>query len=1125
MRDSELLAKYVSGARRASECFGEIVRRHADMVYSTCLRILGDSHLAEDAAQAVFLVLARKASSISPKRSLAGWLYQTAQHAAMDARKRAARRARHEKEAAAMRPRPAREADWSSVAPHLDLALAALPARHRDALVLHYLEGKTQVQVASELGCDQSTVSKRLSGGLDRLRRQLARCGITVSSAALGSALAANAIASAPPQLVAVAQAILIGGGEASSISAAIAEGTTKAMTYAKIKLAGAVLAATTAAVAGGGFTAHSILAGEPVKLPEKLKSAPPNTWVKVLEAKSGGRDQPVFVYASKLKRFIAAAGMQHYGGVKPRHYDTEEFDLEKLKWFNAYPPGTEKGRPESGPVGPEYAKQRAKCGYNGRRLMYKDGDYTRLGAGGQWHNGKTYGEYCYVPDKGKAGTVYVYMWQKHTLAYDAAGRTWTDTKAPARTKAKIWGSICYDPVNKEIVHAGGGSGSAETSTWVYSLEKNEWRELPMGSEPFKKLWEESKKLRWEAKKLLGRCSSRHQVAETAGEAEVDLVAEAKKLAAAAEKLAAEVKAAKVEANEKAGAGVAVKRLEKAVAAVRAAGPKLSGKITPEKIAEVRAARAIFLRVVDALSLEPPGRARSPIAYDEANKKVVLFGGDGLDRALSDTWVYDVKTRKWEQRFPKKCPAPRAGHLLGYLPAAKKIVVAGGYSRVPLAHEIWSYDVGADAWKLLKHVPLGGGRRPASPGCPNTDARHYLTGTVGPGDTLFCFQGNTVWGCRADPSQGDAGTAAKGVEPGTYAWNRISPAGWEKQANPTPEQTSAFIKGLPVNQWTAFKFPKYAPGARNRWGTSAYDTDRHQFMLWGGGHATSHENDVGHFSVRAGFWTIGFHPDDPIERVYASQPTALSFSDRPHVPVHSYRAYSYCPASKKMFYGNRAYDPLVREWEPKAYPGLSWRGVMKSHLSPTPKGVVCFSSHGLFRFDAEAKKWVKLPWKGTRKGGWGGGAWCDGPAMVYDSKRDCLWMAYKTEIYKYIFATGAAEKLTPKRPAALGKSYLFQYEAEYVPEADLIVTMVLVNREGHGVGNYAWDPNDGKFYGMDLKFVEGGKEVKFKRNIFNHSDALAYDPKLKLLLINNSSRRKVWVAKLDAKKAKLKELK
>ncbi|MHC4914982.1 MAG: sigma-70 family RNA polymerase sigma factor, partial [Planctomycetota bacterium] len=796
MSDSELLADYAAGGERASQAFAEIVRRHADMVYSTCLRIVGDRHLAEDATQAVFLVLAGKAGSVPRRGTLAGWLYTTARHAALDARKRAARRVRHEREAAVMRSAADESPDWSRIAPHLDVALAALPAGQRDAVVLHYLEGKTQVEVASELRCDQSTVSKRIRGAMERLRGALARRGVDVSAAVLGSALAANALSTAPAGVVAAAQAAFLGGAHGSALAASIAEGTTKAMAWAKVKMAGAVLLASTVAAAGGGLAAQRLLAAEAPALPETLKSAPPNTWVKVLEAKSGGRDQPVFVYASKLGRFVAAAGMQHYGGVKPRHYDTEELDLEKLMWFNAYPPGTEKGRPESGPVGKEYAEQRAKHGYNGRRLFYKDGEHLRLGAGGQWHNGKTYGEFCYVPEKGEAGTVYAYMHKKVTAAYDVAARTWKDLKAEPRTKARIWGSMCYDPVNKEVLHVGGGSGSAELGTWAYSVEKNQWRELELGSEALKELWSRAKVLRWSAKVLLGRCASRHQQAETDEEAKVDLPAEAAGLAAEGGKLVGEVKSAQVDANEKAGAKTAGERLAKAVAAIKAVGPKLSGTITPALIAEVRAAREIFEKAVDALSPQPPGRARSPIAFDAENGKVVVFGGDGLDRALSDTWVYDAATRKWEQRFPKVCPAPRAGHLLGWLPKSKRIVVAGGYSRVPLAQDIWSYDVAGNEWKLLKEVPLGGGRKPASPGCPAVNPRTYLTGAVGPGDTLVCFSGNTVWACRADPSRPDAGSAAKGVKPGTYVWNRITPEIWEKAAPTERGAGTKFIEGL-----------------------------------------------------------------------------------------------------------------------------------------------------------------------------------------------------------------------------------------------------------------------------------------------------------------------------------------
>lgn len=86
--------------------------------------------------------------------------------------------------------------------------------------------------------------------------------------------------------------------------------------------------------------------AAETGPLPATLQNAPVNRWVKVVEMKTGAREQPVFVYAAKAGRFVAAAGMQSYFGGIPRHYDTEELDLGQAKWFNAYPPGMDKDRP-----------------------------------------------------------------------------------------------------------------------------------------------------------------------------------------------------------------------------------------------------------------------------------------------------------------------------------------------------------------------------------------------------------------------------------------------------------------------------------------------------------------------------------------------------------------------------------------------------------------------------------------------------------------------------------------------------------------------------------------------------------------------------------------------------------
>ena len=856
------------------------------------------------------------------------------------------------------------------------------------------------------------------------------------------------------------------------------------------------------------------------------LADAPANTWVKALVEKTGGRDQPAFVYVPAIGRFGMLAGMQARGGNTPRHYDTEEFDPAAMKWTNAYPPGTETGRPASGPLDEAYTKARAKMGYNGRELFYRDGDYVRLGAGGQWLKTWTTYDWCAAVGTGK---VYLCL-QNKTLRYDAKARTWEDLGAGPPDPYRVWGAMAYDPVNKEVLLVGGGSGSAAPSTLAYDVEKGAWRALAFGSAAMKALHAEAGALCWQAKALLGAVCNRFAVTETESEAKADLAKQAGTLAAATLSFAATVRKADLTGSEKTAADVAVERLASAAAAVTAVGPNVGGTITPEIIGEVRSAREIFEKVVDALAVEPPGRARSQIAYDPEHKKIVLFGGDGLDRTLSDTWVYDCATRTWAQRFPKQCPTPRAGHILAWLPKAKKIMLAGGYSRTWLAQEVWTYDVAADVWRLVLHVPLksmGRHRGSYSPNTPPVTARQTQVGAVNDDDVLVCVtkegrSQRTTWVCKVDASKADAAaTAEHAVASGTYTWNRMSPAAWEAVANPDAAKTAALLEALPVNQWTSLPFAKYAPGATNRWGTTAYDAKRHQFLFWGGGHATSHENDVAHYSVRGGCWTLGYHPDDPIEVVYAAQPTPLSYHDRAHVPVHAYRAYCYDPTADAMFYLDRAYNPAVREWEPKGLPGLQHRGTMRTQMAPTPKGAVTYSDRGLFRFDAAAGAWKKLPWDGPSFGR----IWCDGDGLCYDSKRDCLWMASGT-IFRYDFATGKATRLAVKKPKALGK-YALWAEQVYLPDADLILLMRLYAKPDGTLANVAWSPAENAYYWVDLPYVEKGKTVVFKnarRAPFSWQDALAYDADLGLVLLNNSSLRKVWALKFDVKTATMEKI-
>lgn len=854
--------------------------------------------------------------------------------------------------------------------------------------------------------------------------------------------------------------------------------------------------------------------------MPAVLQEAAPNQWVKLEESASGARRQPLFLYIPDKKIFVMAGGIQgqEYGKVI-RHYDTEEFNLATMQWINAYPAGLEKDRPVSGPLDDQYSEKLVKYGWSGEKNpLYKDGDSLRIAAGGQWAPLSTRSfAWCYVPGEQR---IYVSPLNR-MLVYDVAKREWSELEAAPRAHSFDWGSMCFDPVNRELVHTGGGSGSDEVATWLFSLADNKWRKLDCGSEALRGLYKQAFEVNRHVIMLAGRCASRHAVAETADEAKVDLAAEARKLIVDFKGVVTQIKLAKVAANEAEGAAMAVKRLAELVTATEALAGELKGAMTPALVAAARELRLVSDQVVDALAPEPPGRARSQMAYDAKARKIVLFGGDGLDRSLSDTWIYDCANRTWQQRFPEKVPAPRAGHILGWLPRGGKIVLAGGYSRIGAIFDIWSYDVAANQWLLLSRDDKAKANGLDAP-VPDTRGRRGIqVGAVTEEDIMVCAsQGNDsnqriTWGCRVDAAKGDAaGTTEFGVAPGSYLMNPIDPAKWEQKAAEA-KQGADFIAKLPENQWVSLQFPQYAPGARNRWGTSAYDTDRHQFLLWGGGHSTSCEDDVAHYSVRGGFWTIGYHPDDPIEISYAVQPTLFSFRDRPHVPIHAYKSYAYDPILRKMVYLDRVYDPVAREWEKEPLPGLEHRGSMNTHLRTTPNGIIAVSNKGFYRLDGANRQWVKLPHQGASVGS--NMAWCDGPCMVTDTKRNCGWMFQDKKIFKYDFATGEISEVQFEKPAALTQWLVGGGEAVYVPKADLVISMGLAKREDDTFGTYGWSPVDSQFYWLDIPFVEKDKKVEFKSATFSWHDALAYDPVLDVVLLNSSNGQKIWALKLNEK--------
>ncbi|HZY86352.1 MAG TPA: sigma-70 family RNA polymerase sigma factor, partial [Gemmataceae bacterium] len=169
LTDRQLLARFAAGGDGGA--FAELVRRHGPMVLAVCRRVLGNEADAEDAFQATFLVLARKAAATRWEASAAGWLYEVARRVASDMRARARRRLAHEARATLAREEAAvAGADWGELQEALDGELGRLPKRYREPLLLCYWQGLTRDAAARRLGLPLRTLDRRLAQGRDRLR-------------------------------------------------------------------------------------------------------------------------------------------------------------------------------------------------------------------------------------------------------------------------------------------------------------------------------------------------------------------------------------------------------------------------------------------------------------------------------------------------------------------------------------------------------------------------------------------------------------------------------------------------------------------------------------------------------------------------------------------------------------------------------------------------------------------------------------------------------------------------------------------------------------------------------------------------------------------------------------------
>ncbi len=203
--DGQLLERFATlRGEEAELAFAALVARHGPMVWRVCRRVLRDEHDAQDAFQATWLVLARKAGSLRDRGSVGNWLFGVASRVSLDARAALSRRRLHERHFAETQSEeaPAADRDRHDLGAVLHEELQRLPERYRTAIALCYLEGLSHEEAARRLGRPVGTVRSRLARGRDRLRARLAGRGVVPSAGALDAALARDATASLPPALV-----------------------------------------------------------------------------------------------------------------------------------------------------------------------------------------------------------------------------------------------------------------------------------------------------------------------------------------------------------------------------------------------------------------------------------------------------------------------------------------------------------------------------------------------------------------------------------------------------------------------------------------------------------------------------------------------------------------------------------------------------------------------------------------------------------------------------------------------------------------------------------------------------------------------------------------------------------
>jgi RNA polymerase sigma factor (sigma-70 family) len=318
VNDAQLLERFVRQGDQAA--FELLVRRHQGLVHGVCQRVLRDTHLAEDAFQATFLALVRKAGSVGRHGSVAGWLYQVAYRSAVRAARAASRRARQERERVQDNPSvnpqdPVAEAAVRELGPILDVELNRLPNKYREPVVLCYLEGRSYDEAARQLGCPKGTLATRLAYARELLRPRLKNRGLVLAGGVFAAELGGSVASAAPARLVdatvAAASAAALGQTGAAPHVVALAKGVLRTMWLTKMARVAVVVLTLGLVGLGAGLFAGQEPAAEadstPKEAPVSVASAQQTGELRCLKGHTGRINRLEF---SPDGRWLLTSGM-----------------------------------------------------------------------------------------------------------------------------------------------------------------------------------------------------------------------------------------------------------------------------------------------------------------------------------------------------------------------------------------------------------------------------------------------------------------------------------------------------------------------------------------------------------------------------------------------------------------------------------------------------------------------------------------------------------------------------------------------------------------------------------------------------------------------------------------------